>query len=78
MIIECIEYIWDGDDIFKRKDHTKKELNDFMESLNSKQFNKIRDFFELMPRLSHEVEWKCSKCDKSTTLTLQGIDSFFG
>ena len=77
MINECIEYIWDGDEIFKAKDHTKKELNDFMESLNSKQFNKVRDFFESMPRLSHDIEWKCSKCDKSTTLTLQGIDSFF-
>ena len=78
MINECIEYIWDGEEIFKAKDHTKKELNDFMDSLNSAQFNKIREFFESMPRLSHDIEWKCSKCNKSTTLTLQGIDSFFG
>ena len=78
LIIECIEYISDGDDIFKAKDHTKKELNEFLESLSSGQFNKIREFFESMPRLSHDVDWVCPKCEKSKPLTLTGIDSFFG
>jgi hypothetical protein len=78
LIIECIEYISDGDDIFKAKDHTKKELNEFLDSLNTQQFNKIREFFESMPRLTHAVDWTCPKCEKSKTLTLTGIDSFFG
>ena len=78
LIIECIEYIWDGEEIFKAKDSTKKELNDFLDSLNTQQFNKIKDFFESMPRLSHEVDWVCPKCEKSKTLTLMGIDAFFG
>ena len=78
LIIECIEYISDGDDIFKAKDHTKKELNEFLDSLNTQQFNKIREFFESMPRLSHDVDWVCPKCEKSKTLTLMGIDAFFG
>ena len=78
LIIECIDYIWDGDDIYKSKDHSKKELNEFLDSLNTGQFNKIREFFESMPRLSHDVDWVCPKCKKSKTLTLQGIDAFFG
>ena len=78
MINDCIEYIWEGDDIYKAKDATKKELNDFIESLSTEQFNKIRDFFESMPRLRHEITWTCSKCDKSAPLLLEGIDSFFG
>ena len=78
MINDCIEYIWEGKEIYKAKDSTKKELNDFIESLNSEQFNKIRNFFESMPRLRHEVTWTCSKCDKSAPLLLEGIDSFFG
>ena len=78
LIIECIEYISDGDEIFKAKDHTKKELNEFLESLSSGQFNSIREFFESMPRLSHDVDWVCPKCEKSKTLTLMGIDAFFG
>ena len=78
MINDCIEYIWEGKEIYKAKDATKKELNDFIESLNTEQFNKIRNFFESMPRLRHEVAWTCSKCDKSAPLLLEGIDSFFG
>ena len=78
LIIECIEYISDGDDIFKAKDHTKKELNEFLDSLNTQQFNKIKEFFESMPRLTHDVNWVCPKCEKSKTLTLMGIDAFFG
>ena len=75
---DCIEYIWEGKEIYKAKDATKKELNDFIESLNTEQFNKIREFFESMPRLRHEITWTCSKCDKSAPLLLEGIDSFFG
>ena len=78
LIIECIEYIWDGDEIFKAKDSTKKELNEFLDSLSTGQFNNIREFFESMPRLSHDVDWVCPKCEKSKTLTLMGIDAFFG
>ena len=45
----------------------KKELNDFLDSLSSGEFNKVREFFESMPRLSHDVYWSCPKCDKSKT-----------
>ncbi len=78
LINESIEYIWEGEEIYKSKDTTKKELNEFMESLNSEQFGRVRSFFEDMPRLSKEVTWTCPKCEKSTPLMLQGIDAFFG
>jgi hypothetical protein len=78
LIVECIEYIWDGDEIYKAKDSTKKELNDFIESLSSSQFVNVREFFESMPKLSHSIDWKCPKCEKSKPLLIQGIDSFFG
>jgi len=78
LIIECIDYIWDGDEIYKAKDSTKKDLTDFLDSLTSGQFVKVREFFESMPRLSHEIDWKCPKCEKSKTLLIEGIDAFFG
>ena len=78
MIISCIDYITEGDDVYKAKDHTSKELNDFLESLNSEQFLHIREFFEGMPRLRHEVNWDCPKCKKSSPVMLEGLESFFG
>jgi len=78
MIIECIDYIWNDDEIHQAQDHTKKEMNTFLDSLNTKQFKNIQDFFEGMPRVKHDVDWVCPHCTKSNTLTLQGIDAFFG
>ena len=78
LINECIEYIWDGDEIFKAKDATRKELTDFVESLSTEQFTKIRNYFESMTSLRHEITWKCPKCDKTAPLVLEGLDSFFG
>ena len=77
MINDCIEYIWEGEEIYKAKDSTKKELNDFIESLSTEQFNKVRKYFESMPRLKHDITWTCPKCDKSAPLVLEGLDSFF-
>ena len=78
MIVDCIEYIWEGEEIYKAKDATKKELTDFIESLSTEQFNKVRKYFESMPRLRHDITWTCSKCNKSADLVLEGLDSFFG
>ena len=78
LISECIDYIWDGDEIYKGKDSTKKELDDFVESLSSGQFTKVREFFENMPRLEHKINWICPKCKKLKPLVISGVDSFFG
>ena len=77
LINECIEYIWDGEEIYKAKDSTKKEINEFVESLSTGQFQKIREFFDGMPKLKHDVTWKCPKCDKEAPMVLEGIDAFF-
>ena len=77
VITECIEYVWEGDEIHKTKDYVKDELIEFVESLSSGQFTKIKDFIEGMPTLKHTVTWKCSKCDKTAPIVLEGIDAFF-
>ena len=69
--------VWDEEEIFKAKDSTKKELADFLESLSTAQFTKIRDFLEGMPKLSHTITWKCPKCEKEAPMVLEGIEAFF-
>jgi len=77
IISDSIEYIWEGDDIYKSRDTSKEELNDFIESLNTEQFTKVREFFEDMPKLYKEVDWVCPECKKSVKVMLEGIDTFF-
>ena len=77
VIQECIEYVWDGEEIYKAKDSTKKELTDFVESLSTTQFTKIKDYLDGMPKLSHTITWKCPKCEKEAPMVLEGIEAFF-
>ena len=78
MIVDSIEYIFDGDQYFYSNESTPKELTEFIESLNSKQFSKIEEFFENLPTLNKVVETKCSKCGFEHVIVVEGLESFFG
>ena len=77
LIINCIEQIFDEENVYDAKDETKETLTGFIESLSSTQFNKISEFFQNIPTLTHSVEWKCATCGKENDLELKGLQSFF-
>jgi len=77
LIIDCIDHIYEGEKIYPAKDSTQKELEDFIESLQSTQFEKMQDFFKTMPVLKHEVEVENPTTKKKSTMTFQGISDFF-
>ena len=56
LIASCIEQVYSEDESWAGTDCTKKELLDFVEQLNSKQFKEVEKFFETMPKLSHTVK----------------------
>ena len=66
-----------GEEIFSAQDHTKKELDEFVDSLNSGQFKKLQDYYESLPKLKQDIEYTCEKCGKTETETLEGLASFF-
>ena len=80
VISGCIDSIYDkgGEEVLEAKDQTKKELIEFIEQLNSKQFKNIQGFFDTMPKLQHTINYKCVKCGEDKEVILQGLDSFFG
>ena len=83
LVTRCIDYIYDKDNTYPLKDHTEKEVNDFIDSLTDDHFQKISKFFETMPVLQHEFQLKCTKkkkektCSYKETITLSGLQSFF-
>ena len=77
LINECVLRIIDGETVYERADFTTKELGDFIDSLDSKQFQAIQDFFDTMPKLQHEVKYENPNTGKTTTRTLEGLQSFF-
>lgn len=77
MICGCMYQIWQGEEVFDCMDYTIKDKMQFLDSLNHQQFEKIQEFFNTMPTLKHEVEVYNPKTKKTSTLTLEGMNSFF-
>ena len=59
------------------KDVSDAEVNDFIESLNTQQFGKVREYVENMPRVEKQIKFICGGCEKENNITLSGIDDFF-
>ena len=78
LIATCIEKIYNEEEVWSMSDCTKKEVKDFLESMNSSQFKDIEKFFETMPKLSHTVKVKNPVTDVESDVTLEGLASFFG
>ena len=77
LIAKCMESIVTEDEIFLLKDESEEEVMRFIDSLNTEQFNKIKDFVQNMPRAEKEIEYSCTSCGHENKLVLRGIDDFF-
>ena len=79
VIVACIDHIYDknGEEVFDAKDSTKQELIDFVEQLNTQQFQDIQKFFDTMPKLTHEVTVKNPKTKVERDVVLSGLSDFF-
>ena len=80
VISTCILQIYEkkGEKTYDPKDQTKKELTEFIEQLNTKQFKDVQKFFDTMPKLKHEITVKNPKTKKESKVTLTGLNDFFG
>jgi len=78
LISTCIDKIYNEDEVWVAGDCTKKEIKDFLESMNSAQFKQIEKFFETMPKLSHTIKVKNPKTKVESEVVLEGLASFFG
>ena len=79
VISSCVLQIYDkkGEEVFDAKDQTKKELIEFIEQLNTKQFQAVQTFFDTMPKLKHTIEVENPKTKVKSEVVLQGLNDFF-
>ncbi len=78
IIKDCIDMIYTEEEMYERGTFNDKELDEFVDSLNTQQFTLIKDFFDTMPVLKHTVKYKCETCGEDKETTIQGLNSFFG
>lgn len=77
MITSCIDMIYDEEESWSASDCTKKELSEFLEQLNTKQFKEIETFFTTMPKLSHTIKVTNPNTKVKSDVVLEGLASFF-
>jgi hypothetical protein len=73
----CIDQVIEGEDVFEVKSFSKKEIDEFLDSLDTSQFLKVQKFFETMPKLSHTVTVMNPNTKKENEVVIEGLASFF-
>jgi len=76
-IADSIDQIFDDEEVYDSSTTTKKEFRTFVESLTTKQFEKIQKFYETSPKLSHTFKVTNPNTGKESSYTIEGLQSFF-
>ena len=77
VIMSCIKQVYTADEAWDASDYSKKELKDFVEQMNSKQFKEVEEFFDTMPKLAHTIKVKNPETKVESEVTIEGLASFF-
>ena len=77
VIVQCIDCIYDADNVHAASDSTREELMQFINNLTQDQFAKLQNFFETIPKLEKELEFDCPVCKFHHKQIVQGLESFF-
>ena len=75
---KCIHEIHHGDKIYNSVDVTEKEIDEFIDSMNTEQLTKVLHFFTSMPKLRHPVSFVNPKTNVKNEVVLEGLQSFLG
>jgi len=78
-LYQCVDNIFDANKIYKTTESSLEEFGEFIDSLNQKQLEKIKDWLENMPQLKHTIKFTCGnkECGKENEIELRGLQSFF-
>ena len=77
VLIDCIDFLYDENEIYRAKDSTRKELEEFVDSMQQKDLEKIRVFFDTMPEIKKDIHFHCPKCGYEEDMVVKGLQNFF-
>ena len=77
IIAGCIDQIFDGEDVYDSSTTSKKEFREFLDTLTTKQFEKVQQFYATAPKLRHQFTVVNPKTGKDSNYTIEGLQSFF-
>lgn len=77
-VINCVDQIFDGDEVWESKTTSRKDIKEYLEGLTSKQFEAIQKFFATMPKVSHTFTLTNPNTGVESEYTIEGLTNFFG
>jgi len=77
VLVDCIDYIFDKEQMYYAKDTTRAELTEFVDNLQQKDLEKIKLFFDTIPEVKKDVTFECPKCKYNEQIAIKGIQNFF-
>jgi hypothetical protein len=76
IMMSCLDKLASEESVYSFKDYSQAEVDEFIEGMNSDVINKIKKFFETMPKIRHEIPYINTKGTQKT-FVIQGVQSFF-
>jgi len=76
LIIKCIDKIYDGEEMYDVKSYKKEDVENFLESLDVKTFEKIKNFMTNQPKMSYDIKYTNAN-GKERTINLSSLSDFF-
>lgn len=76
VMLSCMDKLVSKEDVYKFSDFSKEEVNEFVDSLQSDHTKKIKEFFDTLPKIRHEIPYK-TKDGNDKTFVIQGTQTFF-
>ena len=70
--------IYTEEEQFIVQDESDESVIEFINSLTTEQFSKLRDFVDSAPQVSSDVNFTCTECNEYNEYTLRGLNDFFG
>lgn len=77
-LLDCIESIWEGEEVMLAKDQSNEDLEAFIDQLTSEQMGEIKKYIDSLPQIEVIVKHKCEKCGNEETLNIGGLYDFLG
>jgi len=77
LLVGCIDFIYDENNMYYPKDSTKEEIGEFIDNLQQKNLEQIKTFFGTMPKVKKELDFVCPKCGFEDHIILEGVQNFF-
>ena len=76
LVLRCIEKIYDEETVYDIRNHSLQEVADYIENLDVKTFEKIREFMFNQPKMTYVINYK-NRLGNDRKIELTTLSDFF-